>query len=78
MKLSKLYIDEDGYLMCGEPVRSTSMVEGLRLIPLNIEDGKRFDYEIIFINDLKEPCRGYAEMCENSFKIENEYVKKRV
>jgi len=30
MELSKLYVDEDGYLMCGEPNRSTSMIRKIK------------------------------------------------
>lgn len=73
MKLSKLYVDEAGFLMCGEPDMSTSMVEGLRFLPFNINDGKNFDYEIKFVNDLGWLCNGYdKKFCKTQYRILNE------
>jgi len=71
-KLSKLYVDEDGFLMCGEPMRSTSMVEGLRLIPLNVDSPRNFEYDIVFINDLGWLCNGYHKrMCAPKYRLKN-------
>lgn len=78
MELSKLYIDEDGFLMCGEPGRSTSMVEGFLLVLLNLENPREFDYEIICMNDLGNPCQGYAKKCKDQFKVENSLIKTTV
>lgn len=69
LPLSKLYIDEQGYLMLGEPNRFSSAVEATQLIPYNIENGKEFDYEIIFIDGDGNPCNGYSERyCEEKYR----------
>lgn len=78
MDLSKLYIDEDGFLMCGEPGRSTSMVESFKLLPINIDNPRKFDYEIICMNDLGWPCQGYAKKCDSRFKITESLVETKV
>jgi len=57
--MAHLYIDENGFLMCGEPGRSTSVVEGLRICLFNIDHPNEFDYEVKFINDLRRLCNGY-------------------
>lgn len=69
-KLSSLYIDEDGFLMCGDPIYSTSMVDGLRFIPININTPRNFDYEILFINDLNWLCKGYdKKRCSEKYRM---------
>lgn len=69
MELSKLYVCNDGFLMCGEPGRSTAMVEGLRLVPLFINKGRNFDYDVLFINDLGWFCQGYSKKCKEPFRM---------
>jgi len=51
-ELSNMYVDESGFLMIGENGLSTSIVNGSKFIPYNIQNGRRFDYEIVFVNDL--------------------------
>lgn len=51
MEFSNLYIDENGFLMCGVEKMSTSIVDGLRFNHNN-ETGSYWDYEINLINDL--------------------------
>lgn len=57
--LSSLYVDDDGILMCGEPSRFTSMVEGFIFIPHNIHNGRKFDYTILFADGDGNPCNAY-------------------
>lgn len=72
MKFSSLYIDKDGFLMCGEPDRSTSIVEGFKFIPLNINDPKNFDYELVFVNDLDWDCNGYdKKFCIEKYRYKS-------
>lgn len=73
MEYSRLYIDENGFLMCGELGKSTSIVNGLRFIPLNIKDPAKFDYEIKFINDLGWLCGGYDnKYCSPDYLMKNQ------
>lgn len=63
--LSSLYVDEDGILMCGEPGRFTSMVEGFIFIPINIHNGRKFDYTILFADGDGNPCNAYdSKFCK--------------
>ena len=63
--LSSLYVDEDGILMCGEPGRFTSMVEGFIFIPHNIHNGRKFDYTILFADGDGNPCNAYdSKFCK--------------
>lgn len=59
--ISSLYVDEDGFLMCGEPGRSTSMVDECRFFVFNINSMYNFDYEVKFINDMNWLCNGYEK-----------------
>lgn len=52
-KVGGMYVDEDGFLMCGPEGRSTSMVEGLKCTWHNEDD---LSLRIEPINDLGEIC----------------------
>lgn len=70
MEFSKLYIDDSGFLMCGEPGKSSSIIAGLLFLPLNTSDGKNFDYEIRFINDVRGLCNGYFDrFCNTKYRM---------
>lgn len=64
MHLSTLYIDKDGFLMDGEPSKASSMVEGIRLLPVNFNN---WDYELVFINDLDQICGGSVRIIQDKY-----------
>lgn len=67
--MSMLYVDEDGILMCGEPGRSTSMVEGVRLINYNSDERFNIDDQLVFINDMGWLCNGYDKNCHAKYSM---------
>ena len=72
--LSSLYVDENGFLMCGEPNRFTSIVEGLIFIPINIHNGRKFDYTILFADGDGNPCNAYdSKFCKKDQFRYNEF-----
>lgn len=68
MELSKLYVDENGFLMLGEPYRLSSIVDGIRLDRANSKDDVLF--KVVFTNELGLKCQGYSNLCEKKFKYE--------
>jgi hypothetical protein len=53
--MSNLYVNIDGFLMCGPEDRSTSIVNALRVVWI---DAEAMEFEILSLNDLKNICPG--------------------
>ncbi len=53
LDLGNMFVDEDGFLMCGPEKRSTSMVDGIRCEWLDTET---LELNLQMINDLGTVC----------------------
>lgn len=76
-QISSLYIDKCGFLMCGEPEKSTSIVNGVTEIirPKKLGGNKisaMLEYDLLFINDLGIECRGYHAQCDSEYKYKHD------
>ncbi len=70
--LSRLYVNPNGELMCGEPGKQSSRVEGLKREYTDIDDPEKFDYHIVFKNKTGVKCHGYMFTCKMRWWMYNE------
>lgn len=70
MLLSRLYVGEDGSLMCGEPGFESSAVAGIKLIKFHTSDGFLIDCDLFYKNSSGTLCHGYSKKCKQPYKMD--------
>ena len=64
--LSKLFVDSDGQLRCGNPEKKSSIVQGGR-IKMDLDKSGDIIVDVIFVNEVGVKCNGYLFSCPNKY-----------
>jgi len=70
--LSKLYVDREGVLRCGDEDKKASIVKGIRIEVTGTEPGEHFMYRLIYTTWRGLPCHGYRYSCSKENFIDRE------